>query len=173
MIVVLCIDVKQAPMSAGHACLHAVHMAHLLETTACRAPGCRKPFSFLLRPRHHCRACGLLFCGACCSGAPAAVLPCSCCEAVGPVYTVKLALGSIRRLPTFTRLAACPARGPDLPPAPLSLPCVYFQCRTPAAATQVPAAGAAAGVCHLPRAAAAHPASAGGQHRTCGAPAGT
>ncbi|PRW57440.1 senescence-associated -like [Chlorella sorokiniana] len=36
-------------------------------SAACRAPGCRKPFSFLLRPRHHCRACGLLFCGACCS----------------------------------------------------------------------------------------------------------
>lgn len=104
--VTLCSDVKEALMSAGHASLHAVHIACILSTTACRAPGCRKPFSFLLRPRHHCRACGLLFCGACCWGAPAAVLPCSCCEVVGPVFTLKLALGSIRRLSTFTRLAA-------------------------------------------------------------------
>lgn len=34
-------------------------------SVACRAPGCNKPFSFLLRPRHHCRCCGQLFCGAC------------------------------------------------------------------------------------------------------------
>lgn len=31
----------------------------------CRAATCGKPFSFLLRPRHHCRCCGLLFCSAC------------------------------------------------------------------------------------------------------------
>ncbi|KAL4437474.1 hypothetical protein ABPG77_003455 [Micractinium sp. CCAP 211/92] len=34
-------------------------------SAACRAPGCGKPFSFLLRPRHHCRCCGQLFCGTC------------------------------------------------------------------------------------------------------------
>ena len=35
-----------------------------------RAPGCTKPFSFMLRPRHHCRCCGQLFCGACTAGEP-------------------------------------------------------------------------------------------------------
>lgn len=34
-------------------------------SASCRAPGCNKPFSFLLRPRHHCRCCGQLFCGNC------------------------------------------------------------------------------------------------------------
>lgn len=29
---------------------------------------CARPFSFLLRSRHHCRVCGDLFCDACSSG---------------------------------------------------------------------------------------------------------
>ena len=32
---------------------------------ACMSPACGKPFSFLVRSRHHCRACGRIFCGAC------------------------------------------------------------------------------------------------------------
>jgi hypothetical protein len=36
--------------------------------SACMAPGCGLPFNFM-RKRHHCRACGLVFCAGCTSGA--------------------------------------------------------------------------------------------------------
>lgn len=34
---------------------------------ACMAPGCGRPFAFLVRSRHHCRCCGGILCTACTS----------------------------------------------------------------------------------------------------------
>lgn len=71
---------------------------------------------------------------------------------------------SLKRLPAAHHCSSLTTNQPlSLHPA---------TCRARAAAPQVPAGRAAAGVPCLPRAAAAHPAAAGGQHHAGGAPAG-
>mgnify|MGYP001070011766 CR=1 FL=1 len=39
------------------------------DSSSVNCQACSKPFSFLVRSRHHCRVCGDLFCDACSSGA--------------------------------------------------------------------------------------------------------
>lgn len=57
----------------------------MLDSDAPRCLSCDKRFFFPFRRRHHCRACGLIFCSRCCSrfvlhASSAAVLTCFACQ---------------------------------------------------------------------------------------------